>query len=55
MGRNYISETGRSMAVRLREHCNFSKEGLLEQSKLAQYGYEEDSEVSSDKDRVFGN
>jgi hypothetical protein len=37
----YIGETGRPLAVRLREHKQNLKEGLLEKSKLAQHAYEE--------------
>jgi predicted GIY-YIG superfamily endonuclease len=40
-GRIYIGETGRSLAVRLHEHRQNLKDGLLEKSKLAQYAYEE--------------
>jgi hypothetical protein len=34
-GRSYIGETGRPLAVRLREHKHNLREGLLEKSKLA--------------------
>jgi predicted GIY-YIG superfamily endonuclease len=34
-GRSYIGETGRPLAVRIREHRNNMKNGLLEKSKLA--------------------
>jgi hypothetical protein len=40
-GRSYIGETGRPLAVRLREHRHNLGEGLLEKSKLAQHAYEE--------------
>jgi hypothetical protein len=40
-GRSYIGETGRPLAVRLREHKHNLKEGLLEKSKLTQHAYEE--------------
>jgi hypothetical protein len=36
-GRSYIGETGRPLAVWLREHGNNLKEVLLEDSKLAQH------------------
>jgi predicted GIY-YIG superfamily endonuclease len=39
-GRSYIGETGRPLAVRLREHKHNFKEGLLEKSKFAQHAYE---------------
>jgi hypothetical protein len=44
-GRSYIGETGRPLAVRLREHRHNFKEGLLEKSKLAQHAYEENHKV----------
>jgi predicted GIY-YIG superfamily endonuclease len=47
-GRSYIGETGRLLAVRLREHKHNLKEGLLEQSKLAQHAYEEGHRVGCD-------
>jgi hypothetical protein len=40
-GRSYIGETGRPLAVVLREHRHNLKYGLLEKSKLAQRAYEE--------------
>jgi hypothetical protein len=40
-GRSYIGETGRPLAVRLREHKHNLREGFLEKSKLAQHAYEE--------------
>jgi hypothetical protein len=40
-GRSYIGETGRPLAVLLREHRQNIKEGLLEKSQLAQYAHEE--------------
>jgi predicted GIY-YIG superfamily endonuclease len=39
-GRSYIGETGRTLAVRLREHRHSLKEGRLEKSKLVQRAYE---------------
>jgi predicted GIY-YIG superfamily endonuclease len=44
-GRMYIGETGRPLAVRLREHRHNLKESLLEKSKLAQNAYEEGHNV----------
>jgi hypothetical protein len=38
-GRNYIGETGRLLAVRLREHRHNLQQGFLEKSKLVQHGY----------------
>jgi hypothetical protein len=35
-----MSETGRPLAVQIREHRHNLKEGLLEKSKLAQHAYE---------------
>jgi predicted GIY-YIG superfamily endonuclease len=40
-GRSYIGETGRPLAVRLREHRHNLQQGVLEKSKLAQHAYEE--------------
>jgi hypothetical protein len=37
-GRSYIDETDKPLAVWLREHRHNLKEGLLEKSKLAQFG-----------------
>jgi hypothetical protein len=47
--RSYIGETGRPLAVRLREHKHNIKEGLLEKSKLAQHAYEEGHRVGWDE------
>jgi hypothetical protein len=52
-GISYIGETGRPLAVRIREHKYNLKLGLLEKSKLAQHAYEEDHRVSWDKARVL--
>jgi predicted GIY-YIG superfamily endonuclease len=52
-GRSYIGETGRPLAVRLREHRHNLKEGLLEKSKLVQHAYEEDHKVMWDQARVL--
>jgi hypothetical protein len=40
-GRSYTGETGRPLAVRLREHRHNLKDGLLEKSKLAYHAHEE--------------
>jgi hypothetical protein len=40
-GRSYIGETGRPLAVRLRDHRYNLQQGLLEKSKLGQHAYEE--------------
>jgi hypothetical protein len=40
-GRSYVVETGRHLAVQLREHRHDLWQGLLEKSKLAQHAYEE--------------
>jgi predicted GIY-YIG superfamily endonuclease len=52
-GRSYTGETGRPLAVRLREHKHNFKEGLIEKSKLAQHAYEEDHKVIWDEARVL--
>jgi hypothetical protein len=48
-GRSNIGETGRPLAVRLREHRHSLKEGLLEKSKLAKCAYEEGHRVGWDE------
>jgi hypothetical protein len=48
-GRSYTDETGRPLAVRLREHRHNLKEGLPEKPKLAQYAYEEGHRVCWDE------
>jgi predicted GIY-YIG superfamily endonuclease len=40
-GRHYIGETGRPLGVRVREHMNNLKQGLVEKSRLANHAYEE--------------
>jgi hypothetical protein len=50
-GRNYISETGRPLAVRLREHN--LQQSLLKKSKLAQHAYEEGHRVGWDEARIL--
>jgi predicted GIY-YIG superfamily endonuclease len=40
-GRCYIGETGRPLVVRIREHMNNLKQGLMEKSRLAKHAYEE--------------
>jgi predicted GIY-YIG superfamily endonuclease len=52
-GRSYIGETGRPLAVRLREHKQNLKEGLLEKSKFAQHAYEEGHRVGWDEARIW--
>jgi hypothetical protein len=51
-GRSYIGETGRPLAVRLREHRHNLKEGLLEKSKLAQHANEDGHTVGWDEARI---
>jgi hypothetical protein len=51
-GRSYIGETGRPLAVRLREHRHNLRQGLLEKSKLAQHAYEERNRVSWDEAKI---
>jgi hypothetical protein len=50
-GRSYIGETGRPLAVRLRECRHSLKESHLEKSKLAEYAYEEGHSVGWDEAR----
>jgi hypothetical protein len=52
-GRSYIGETGKPLAVRLREHKYNLKEGLLEKSKLAQHAYEESPRLAWDEARIL--
>jgi hypothetical protein len=52
-GRNYIGETGRPLAVWLREHRHNLQQGLLEESKLAQHAYEEGHRVRWDDARIL--
>jgi hypothetical protein len=52
-GRSYIGETGRRLAVRLREHRHNLQQGLLDKSKLAQHAYEEGHRVGWDDARVL--
>jgi predicted GIY-YIG superfamily endonuclease len=40
-GRCYIGETGRPLGIRIWEHMNNLKQGLLEKSRLAEHAYEE--------------
>jgi hypothetical protein len=44
-GRCYISETGRPLEVRIKEHKYDPTQGLLEKSKLAQHAYEEGHKI----------
>jgi hypothetical protein len=48
-----FGETGRPLAVRLREHRHNLKQGLLEKSKLAKHTYEEGYKVGWDEARVL--
>jgi hypothetical protein len=52
-GRSYIGETGRPLALRLREHRHNLQHGLLEESKLAQNAYEEGHRVGWDEARIL--
>jgi predicted GIY-YIG superfamily endonuclease len=52
-GRSYIGETGRPLAVRLREHRHNLQQGLLEKSKLAQHAYEEGHRIRWDDARIL--
>jgi predicted GIY-YIG superfamily endonuclease len=40
-GRCYTGETGRPLGIRIREHMNNLKQGLMEKSRLAKHAYEE--------------
>jgi hypothetical protein len=51
--RSYIGQTGRTLALRIREHRHHLKEGLLDKSKLAQHAYEEGHRVGWDEARVL--
>jgi hypothetical protein len=51
-GRSYNGETGRPLAVRLREHRHNLREGLQERSKLSQHAYEL-HRVGWDEARIF--
>ena len=46
-------ETGRPLAVRLREHRHNLKEGLLEKCKLAQHAFEKYHRVDWDEVRIL--
>jgi hypothetical protein len=52
-GRSYIGETGRPLAVRLREHKHTFREGLLDKSRLDQHAYEEDHTVKWDNTEIL--
>jgi hypothetical protein len=52
-GRSYISETGRPLAVRLREYRHNLKEVILEKSELAQRAYEEGHRVGRNEARIL--
>jgi hypothetical protein len=52
-GRSCVGETGRPLSVRIREHKLNLKNGLLEKSKLAQHGFEEDHQVSWNEAKIL--
>jgi hypothetical protein len=52
-GTSYIGETGRLLGVRLREHTHNIKEGLIENSKLAQNAYEEGRWIGWNEARIL--
>jgi hypothetical protein len=52
-GRSFIGETGRPLALQLRERRHNLKEGLLEKLKLAQHAYKEGHKVGWDKARIL--
>jgi hypothetical protein len=51
--RSYIGETGRFLAVWIREYRHSLKDSLLEKSKLAQHSYEKSHSVSWDEARIL--
>jgi predicted GIY-YIG superfamily endonuclease len=54
-GRSYIGETGRTLALRLREHRHNLQQGLLEKSKLTQRAYEEGHRIVWGDGRILEN
>jgi hypothetical protein len=52
-GRSYSGETGRPVAVQLREHRHNLQQGFLEKSKLVQNAYEKGHNVSLDEARIL--
>jgi hypothetical protein len=52
-GRSYIAETGKPIAVRLREHRHNLQQDLLEKSKVAQHAYEEGHGIGWDEARIL--
>jgi hypothetical protein len=52
-GRSYIGETSRPLVVRFREHRHNLKEGLLEESELAQHACEGGHSVGWDEVRIL--
>jgi hypothetical protein len=50
---SYTDETGRPLAVRLREGKYSLKESLLEKSKLAKYTYEQGHGIGWDGGKIF--
>jgi hypothetical protein len=49
-GRSYVGETGRSLSVRIGEH---KLNGLLEKSKLNQYAFKEDHQISWNEAKIL--
>jgi hypothetical protein len=52
-GRFCVAETGRPLAVRLKEHKYNLKEGLCERSKLAAHAFEEGHRVAWDQAEIL--
>jgi hypothetical protein len=52
-GRSNIGETGRPLAMQLREHRHNLQQGLLEKSKFAQHAYENGYRVDWDDARIL--
>jgi hypothetical protein len=52
-GRSYIGETGRPLALRLREYRNNLKGVLIKKSKLAQHNFEEGNRAVWDEASIL--
>jgi hypothetical protein len=52
-GRSYIVETGRPLAIQLREHRHNLRVGLQEKSKLVHHAFEEGHRVVWDEARIL--
>jgi hypothetical protein len=52
-GRNYICETSKPLAARIREHGHNLTEVLLEKSRLAHRAFEEDHRIGWNKVKIL--